>query len=166
MATERICKYPGCIYYDKEATCCCCSACEVSYYSEKQLDSIITETRKEKNIMDKIKQEWSYKTSDGTLFSGKFAKRKAQAHQKKINFRESVKDLIPAAHEIFGIKKPNLHEDGETDEEIVVDRLNAEFGWEANTFEEALNYLVILYLEIPELSGFFQFLEGKLDEYK
>ena len=118
--------------------------------------------------MDKITREWSYKTSDGKLFSGKSAKKEAQDCQKRINLRESVKDLIPAAREIFKIKKPNQYEDEETDEEMLVDKINKEFGYETNTLEETLNYLVLLYLEIPELSKFFQLLEKKLDgnEYK
>jgi len=98
--------------------------------------------------MDKITREWSYKTSDGKLFSGKSAKKEAQNYQKRINLRESVKDLIPAAHKIFNIKKSNPHENGETDEDLVIDRINEEFGWEANTFERALNYLVLLYQKI------------------
>lgn len=165
MTTERICKHPECFYYDKKAKYYCCGACAYDHHSYKQLTSIITETRKEK-VMDKIKREWSYKTSDGKVFFGKFAAKKAKEHQKRLNFRETIRAIIPQARRIFNINEPDSHEDGETDDEMFLDKINDQFSWDVEDFECFLNWIIAIYLEIPELSKFFQFIEEKFDEYK
>ena len=158
MTTKRMCKYPGCTYYDKKAKHYCCGACMSDHYDYERL--------KKEKIMDKIKREWSYKTSDGKLFTGKFAAKKAKEYQKRLNFRESINNLAAGAREIFNVDKPNRQEDGKTDEELLIEKLNDKFGWDIDSFEEFLHELVTMYLEIPELSKFFQFVEEKFDEYK
>lgn len=158
MITKRTCKYPGCVYYDKKAKHYCCGACTSDHYDYERF--------KKEKIMDKIKREWSYKTSDGKLFTGKFAAKEAKEYQKRLNFKESIKDIIPEARKIFGIGKPNPHESGETTEEKFLDRINDEFNWDVEDFEEFLNWIIIIYLETPGLSELLQFVEEKFDEYR
>lgn len=72
-----------------------------------------------KRIMDKIKREWSYETSDGRIFTGKSAREKAKEHQKKLNFRKDIKGIIPETRKISNLSKSNEHGDEETDEDIL-----------------------------------------------
>lgn len=160
MTTERICKYPGCYYYDKKAKHYCCGACACDHRDSMQSKSTITRNRKE-NVMEEIKREWSYKTSDGKLFTGKSAGKKAEDYQKRLNFRKNVRDIIPEAHKIFNINGPDPHEDGESDEEQFLDKVNDEFNWDNDNFEGFLYQLVTIYFGIPELPKFFQFIEEK-----
>lgn len=164
---ERICKYPGCFYYNKKAKRYCCGACTVDHYSSEQLDSIITKIRKEK-IMSKVKREYSYRTTDDKIFTGKLAKEKARSHQKRLNFRGVIKNIVPEARKIFNIDKSYLlkDEDGETNEDRLIDKINDEFSWDMNDFEDFLHYFTNICLEIPELSKFMQFVDKKFDEYK
>lgn len=165
MTIKRTCKYPGCVYYNKSTKHYCCSACSCDHYSSKQLNSIITKIRKE-YVMDKIKREWSYKTSDGKVFLGKSAVKNAENHQKRLNFRESIKDAIPQARKIFNIPEPDFHKDGEIDEDEFLDKVNNELDWDCRDFKDFLNRLVTAYFEIPELPEFFQFIKKEFNEYK
>lgn len=110
-----------------------------------------------------ITQEWSYRASDGKLFCGKFAKKQAQDYQKGIDFKETVRSLIPAAHKVFNIKESRLRNEAGESEEIVTGKINEEFGWEADTFGKSLHYLATLYLNLPELSKLFQLFEKKFE---
>lgn len=125
----------------------------------------MTGTIKE-NIMKNITREWSYKTSDGKVFLGESAEEKAKEYQKRLNFKRTIKDIIPKAREILNIEEPNPHEDGVSDEEKLLDKMDNKLYWSGEDFKDFLYWLITIYFEIPELSKFFQFVEEKFDEYK
>lgn len=101
----------------------------------------------------KIIKEICYKTTDNTSFS---SKKEAGHHQKKFDFMENIKDLIPAAQKIFN----------ETDPKILIGKIINEYSWDVGNFEELLKYLVITYLEVPEILTFLKFVEKQFNEYK
>lgn len=118
--------------------------------------------------MKKVIHVSSYQTEDKQLFSGKDALQKAKEHQKELNFVKNIKDLHPEAQKIFNIAKihrgPNINS-FDVDGLLRKFRL-AESIWDIGNFEELLHCLVSLYLEIPELSEFFKFIEKRFNEYK
>lgn len=54
--------------------------------------------------MDEMKIEFSYRTTDGRLFSGKDALKCSKEHQKRIDFRNVVKEIMPKMEELFKLK--------------------------------------------------------------
>ena len=155
MIMKHICKNPKCSRFNKIAEYYCCKACARIH------KSTIIKT-KERKIMDKIKRAWTYTTSDGRSFSGKSAAKEAKEHQRKLNFKEDIKSIIPRAREIFNIAGPNpCDEDGETNEELFLNKVLVELDWDGADFEDFLSWLITAYLEIPELFRFFQFIEEK-----
>ena len=158
MIIEHVCKYPKCAYYNKKAKHYCCDACASDHYDSVKLE--------EGKIMGKIKREWSYTTSDGKAFLGKSAAKNAKNHQKRLNFRKSIKDATPQVRRIFNISESDPHEDGETDEDEFLDKVNSELDWDCRDFKDFLNWLVTAYFKIPELPEFFQFIKKEFIKYK
>lgn len=115
--------------------------------------------------MDKIKREFAYRTSDDKVFSGKNAAKKAKEHQKRVDFRNTVKEIIPAAEKIFGLKDLDDVSTG-SDETELIDKLNNELSFECDDFDEWVRRFVDLYMEVPEIVEFFQFVEDKFKDFK
>lgn len=42
---KKTCKYPGCLYYDKEAKYYCCDACSADHYDKLELDGTVERAR-------------------------------------------------------------------------------------------------------------------------
>jgi len=116
--------------------------------------------------MDKIKREFSYRTTDGTLHTGKIAAKKATEHQKRINFRATVRSLIPEAHKIFKIEDTYSTDDGETDEELLLLRVEECTVIDVSNFKDFVDYFVDLYMGIPEIVELLQLIDRKFKKFE
>lgn len=114
--------------------------------------------------MKKVIHVSSYQTEDKQLFSGKDALQKAKEHQRKLNFMKNIKKLYPKAQKIFNLAKESNINSPDVDKLLRKFRLD-ESIWDIGNFEEFLYCLVSLYLEIPELSDFFKFIEKRFNSY-
>ncbi|TET61145.1 MAG: hypothetical protein E3J47_05925 [Candidatus Stahlbacteria bacterium] len=109
--------------------------------------------------MNKIKREFSYRTTDGTLHSGKNAAKKAKEHQKRIDFRNTMKKILPEIEKILNIEYTN-------DETVLVDKLNNELSFACDTLDEWLKRIVALYIEVPAIIQVFKFIEDEFKAFK
>lgn len=115
--------------------------------------------------MNKItrKHSYTYTTSDGDIFTGKFALKGAKRHQKELDFRKAIKDVVPEAQKIFGVDTLNDLKIDAVMEDKLVNRINNEFSWDVDDFEDFLNHFAGIYLEIPELFDLSRFIEKRFD---
>lgn len=116
--------------------------------------------------MDKIKREYSYRTTDRELHVGKGAAERAKKHQRRIDFRATVKSLIPEAHKIFKIEDTYSTDDGETDEELLLLRVEECVGIDVSDFKDFVDYFVDLYMGIPEIVELLQLIDRKFKKFK
>lgn len=116
--------------------------------------------------MDKIKREYSYRTTDGMLYSGRNAAKKALEHQKRVDFRTTLKSLIPEAHKIFKIEDAYDTDDGDTDEDLLLQRIYDIIYIECEDFKDFIKMFTDLYIEIPEMVEFLQLIDQQFKKFK
>ncbi len=114
--------------------------------------------------MKRIKREYSFRTTDGTLHSGKKAEKKAIEPQKSIDFKKTIKDVIPEMGKIFNLR--DLCDYGDTDEAALVDKINETLFYECDDFYGLIRRLVNIYLEVPEIVECFQLIKCRFENHK
>lgn len=100
--------------------------------------------------MNKIKREYSYRTTDDKLFSGQNAVQRAKGHQRRVSFRKTIVDIVPAAEEIFNLKDTHNCSEGATNEDILLDEINECLYCDVEDLEDLVTRFTNLQMAIPE----------------
>ena len=116
--------------------------------------------------MDKIKREFSYRTTDGKLHSGKNAAKKAKEHQRIVDFGKTIKNIIPVTEDLFNLKDVHDESDGNTDETILIDKINECLFCKFDNLEDLIYGFVDLQIDIPEFADFLVFIKNQLEKFK
>lgn len=111
--------------------------------------------------MDKIKREYSFRTTDGVLHSGGNAAKRAKEHQKMVDFHKAIKGMIPEVRRIFNIKDAHT-----TDESILLEKVGDHMLVDCDDLEELVGRLVDVYIEIPEIVTLFTFIKDRFERFR
>jgi len=116
--------------------------------------------------MNKIKREYSFRTADGTLYSGKNAEKRAKEHQKRVDFNKTIEDMVPEVRKIFDIKDADTADDGDTDESKLLEKVGDHVLIVCDDLKELVGRLVDMYIEIPEIVTLLVFIRDKFGKFK
>jgi hypothetical protein len=116
--------------------------------------------------MSEIKREYAYRTTDGKLHSGTNAAICAKTYQKRLDFRKTIKSMIPAVEEIFGLEDLRDGDDGDTDETVLIEKVNETLLCDFNDLEDLIHGFVDLQIDIPEFEKFLILIKERFKKFK
>jgi hypothetical protein len=104
----------------------------------------------------KIKRRHAYETTDGKIYSGRGAKKRAENHQFFLDMAKAKGDIAKEARVIFNVSRATGDKMGEVmpgelsgaEEEFLI-QLRDNFGWDFDDFEEFVNWAIDIFVNFP-----------------